>query len=617
MPGSAADPIVDSAQLLVADVDDPQLQSATARIVNMLDSGQEYLSVLTEGTFIAAAYDVSTGLLSLSGSDTLEHYQQVLRTLTYQHLASPPDEYPDPTPRTIHVAVNDGDTDSPVATALVEFSPSNVPPALDLNGAEPGTAIDVVLPWDATTIPIVSADATCVDSDSATLAWLTATIVDPLDGIPEQLLADISDTAIVSDYHASSGTLTLSGVDSLENYQRVLRSLQYQNNATAREAVSRDIHFVAFDGLDTSEPVVATVNVVGGVITIWGYVYADVNSNGVKDPPELGLPNVPITLSGTVTSVQLTREDGSFSFGYLPAGTYDLAETQPTAFIDGIDTAVGLYEGWVENDRMYGMDLEPGATARCDFGEFGLHAYLISKRLLLASSPSSLVMINDMMINGDEWIGFRADQSGTLSATLPAAADESVLELYTAEFMPVAVGPGSNSLSAPISAHEIYVLHAAYDGPLALDIEVTGSSGPVKPPVLDVNSDAYVTPIDALLVINRLNIVGTEPVGSRVHLDVNRDGIISPLDALLVINQLNRQGGSGDGEGEFTSDESIVDAVRSGAWTNLIAPRNKLASIVDRGTMPMNEVRRGRRGVRVAVAADPGWDDTLRHVVHG
>ncbi|MHB8955464.1 MAG: putative Ig domain-containing protein [Pirellulaceae bacterium] len=589
VPGGDAQPIVDPAQLRVTDIDNLVLQSATAHLANVLDSGQEYLSVVTTGTVITALYDAPTGLLSLSGTDTLEHYQQVLRTLTYRHLASPPEEYPDPATRTIHVTVNDGNTDSAVATALVEFAPSNVTPALDLNGGEPGTGFTTTLPWGATTISIVSAAATCADSDSTTLAWLTAVIVDPREGYGEILVADTSGTGIESDYDTSSGTLMLSGVDSVENYQRVLRSLQYQNNATAREAVSREIHIFASDGLDRSELVTAMVNIVGGSVTIWGYVYADVNNNGVKDPPELGLPNVPITLSGTVTSVQLTREDGSFSFGYLPAGMYELAEAQPAAFIDGLDTGVDLYEGQVSNDYVSGMEMEPGATARCDFGELGLHSHLISKRLLLASSPSSLVMIHDMMIDGDEWIGFRADQSGTLQATLAAATGESVLELYTAEFTPVVVGPGSNSLSAPINAHEIYVLHAACVGPLALDIAVTDSSTPVTPPVVDVNSDAYVTPIDALLVINRLNSAGTGPVGAQVHLDVNRDGIVSPLDALLVINELNRQDGA---EGECTSDERVVSADLSGAWTCLTMPIPHLESVVDWRTTAADTVRR-------------------------
>ncbi len=52
----------------------------------------------------------------------------------------------------------------------------------------------------------------------------------------------------------------------------------------------------------------------------------------------------------------------------------------------------------------------------------------------------------------------------------------------------------------------------------------------------DVNGDGVTSPLDVLLVVNRLN--GLSSAGSQYH-DVNNDGVTSPLDALLVINQLD------------------------------------------------------------------------------
>jgi Dockerin type I domain len=63
----------------------------------------------------------------------------------------------------------------------------------------------------------------------------------------------------------------------------------------------------------------------------------------------------------------------------------------------------------------------------------------------------------------------------------------------------------------------------------------------------DVNNNGTVTPLDALLIINRLNqfgigpmIPGQDPVAPP-YLDASGNGIIEPLDALLIINELNRQ----------------------------------------------------------------------------
>jgi membrane-associated phospholipid phosphatase len=64
----------------------------------------------------------------------------------------------------------------------------------------------------------------------------------------------------------------------------------------------------------------------------------------------------------------------------------------------------------------------------------------------------------------------------------------------------------------------------------------------------DVDASELVSPIDALLVINALNIGGARPVASLMpaatdgFVDVSGDEWISPLDALLVINALNSAG---------------------------------------------------------------------------
>lgn len=66
---------------------------------------------------------------------------------------------------------------------------------------------------------------------------------------------------------------------------------------------------------------------------------------------------------------------------------------------------------------------------------------------------------------------------------------------------------------------------------------------------LDVNNDGSISPIDALLVINRINDggpgqLGTPPAAGTIghhFVDTNNDGSLSALDALLVINHINAQ----------------------------------------------------------------------------
>jgi hypothetical protein len=71
----------------------------------------------------------------------------------------------------------------------------------------------------------------------------------------------------------------------------------------------------------------------------------------------------------------------------------------------------------------------------------------------------------------------------------------------------------------------------------------------------DVDNDGNVSPIDALLIINKLNSGDTSlastPFARAPFVDVDGDGTLAPIDALLVINRLNAPSSSdSSGEGE-------------------------------------------------------------------
>ncbi len=65
----------------------------------------------------------------------------------------------------------------------------------------------------------------------------------------------------------------------------------------------------------------------------------------------------------------------------------------------------------------------------------------------------------------------------------------------------------------------------------------------------DVNNDAFVSPIDALTIVNELNgpveqsasAIESRNSGDQRFLDVNNDGSLSPVDALMVINRINQR----------------------------------------------------------------------------
>ena len=102
----------------------------------------------------------------------------------------------------------------------------------------------------------------------------------------------------------------------------------------------------------------------------------------------------------------------------------------------------------------------------------------------------------------------------------------------------------------------------------------------------DTNSDGTTSPIDALLVINFLNAYGAQPVedfrslatragesepGDRsqgvthYYYDINGDRHVTPLDVLLVVNRLNNAVlSTAGGEGEASSSSLPTAAPMSG-----------------------------------------------------
>lgn len=121
---------------------------------------------------------------------------------------------------------------------------------------------------------------------------------------------------------------------------------------------------------------------------------------------------------------------------------------------------------------------------------------------------------------------------------------------------------------------------------------------------LDVNDDAVVAPIDALLVINELNtptLTGEEfrlphirpSMLGLPYLDSNGDGFCTAIDALLIINHLNNAQPEGERHGQLR------------AWEQLLGP------IPPEGMAWSRETSQGRTPLHIAVSKKSERDATL------
>lgn len=106
--------------------------------------------------------------------------------------------------------------------------------------------------------------------------------------------------------------------------------------------------------------------------SISGFVYVDLNNDGVKDAGEPGIAGVTITLSGSDTGVTTTDANGAYTFVLEPGCcTYTVAETQPAGYSDGIDS-VGDSGGTLANDVISDISIDSSAAAGYNFGELPL-----------------------------------------------------------------------------------------------------------------------------------------------------------------------------------------------------------------------------------------------------
>jgi hypothetical protein len=242
----------------VKDGDRNYLTAMTAVISN--PSAGDALSAVVTGTNIDVQGIGSTQLLFNAkpplNVDELVNWQTVLRTIQYFNTLGGPAG----SQVFVNFTYTDGFSPAGALRTTTIVIDVNEPPALDLNGGAGGTGYATT--WtDGGAVSITdAAAATVTDVDSPTLASVTASIAT---GSHAQnvLSANTAGTSISQNYNAGTGVLTLSGVDSVANYQTVLRSIKYDNSGTGPGVGSVTVNFVANDGFLNSSTVTSTITI--------------------------------------------------------------------------------------------------------------------------------------------------------------------------------------------------------------------------------------------------------------------------------------------------------------------------------------------------------------------
>jgi hypothetical protein len=251
--GGAA--VVASSGITASSVDNLDLASASVSISSGLFAG-DTLAAVTTGTTITASYNATTGVLSLTGSDTVAHYQQVLDSVTFSSSSANPTNSGADLSRTLSWQVNDGTLASNVVTSNVSVTEAEAPA---LSGAS-----NTVTYTEGGTPVIASPAIAVADVESTTLASATVTISSGLFA-GDTLAATTGSSGITASYNATTGVLTLSGTATLAAYQTVLESVTFSstsvNPTNSGADTSRTLTWQVNDGTLASNVVTSNVSV--------------------------------------------------------------------------------------------------------------------------------------------------------------------------------------------------------------------------------------------------------------------------------------------------------------------------------------------------------------------
>jgi hypothetical protein len=217
----------------VTDSDDTNLEGGQVRISSGFQSGDDLIFVGQNG--ITGVFNTGTGVLTLTGTASTADYQTALGSIQFATTSESPSSS-----KTVEFKVNDGDVDSNLATKTIAINAVNDGPTVttsagDASFGEGGSPV------------AIDPSLTITDPDSAEIAGALVAITGNFDSADDELLFTATAT-ITGVYNDITGEMSLSGTDTVANYQAALRSVTYSNSDTASPSTAtRTVSFQVDD----------------------------------------------------------------------------------------------------------------------------------------------------------------------------------------------------------------------------------------------------------------------------------------------------------------------------------------------------------------------------------
>jgi hypothetical protein len=253
----------------IRDVDSTNMQSATVTLTNAQAGDVLLPAGMPPG--IAASVDATGTVVTLTGNASSAAYEAALRAVEFNNTSTTP---PTAIDRVISVVVNDGTSNSNVATTTVHVVAVNAAPTLDLdsnNSTAPGTGFAATVLNNGSSVQIVDADVRVTDSDTALIHSATVSITDvqigdylTAVGLPAGITPALFDSI--------TGVLVLEGAASLADYQQALRGVAFGTTADATGGSARVIEITINDGTANSNVALSQINVASAAPVVFNTV---------------------------------------------------------------------------------------------------------------------------------------------------------------------------------------------------------------------------------------------------------------------------------------------------------------------------------------------------------
>ncbi|MES5485986.1 hypothetical protein QMZ05_24805 [Bradyrhizobium sp. INPA03-11B] len=275
-PATAFDPA-----LTVTDSDSANLAHATVQITGNYVAGEDVLAFSTIGA-ITGSFDAVHGILTLTGSDTVAHYQAALDAVTYVNTSNNPSGLA----RTVTIIANDGILDSTPVTDTIDVTPVNNPPVVTFGAITNFSEPPVGTP-PANSVPVtIAPNLTITDVDSTNLISATFVLNDlkPSDAL--SIAGHAGTSGDIGNIHfdisstATTETVTLTGTDTIAHYNSVLDLVQFNNTGEPPDTTARSYTVTAQDDGGTAN---------GGNDT--GSASASQTVTAIDDPPTATVPS--------------------------------------------------------------------------------------------------------------------------------------------------------------------------------------------------------------------------------------------------------------------------------------------------------------------------------------